>query len=66
MELVAESILEVVLLVDRETSSQRSFAGSGDFFLGFFDGGDSGDAGAGAGLMIVGDAVRVAVAASVL
>ena len=31
------------------------------FFLGFFDGGDSGDAGAGAGLVMIGDAVMLAV-----
>ena len=38
-----------------------SLGAAGDCLLAFFGGGDSGDAGAGAGLVIVGNAVMVAV-----
>ena len=68
MKLVAESILEVVFLVDREwflivVGAAEDWAivrCCWRLISGFFEGGDSGDAGAGAGLVMVGDAVMVA------
>ena len=47
------------LVVVRTVRDRRS--GAGDSFLAFFGGGVTGDAGAGAGLVMVSDAVMVAV-----
>ena len=70
MKLVAESVLEVVFLVNRalfvivdeQYWIERSGASAGDSFLAFFGGGVTGDAGAGAGLVMVGDGRCILVA----